>query len=630
MNFKLIGRVVLLLQLVVIVQTNQTHDLSLPFEKSNELQDVHLIDHSRQLSDTSKAKTTTTKNEPSKTDSKTTPKTDTKSSEPPASPPISSAAIQYPLPLNQDDPSEPILSPFCHKLLLNSYGYIGMDLPILQPLSFCPGIERSCCTAADELNHFKLVKIKEKQNRLLRNSSNFVLIYNELILAMNRVAKFAESAQTTFKNTLNCRILSSNIARFKFDSVSSAFKDLHVKYFEQHSKQFDGLFCTLCDADSSPFIDLSRQTVRMNAAQCRYTVNSSLHFLRTYHINLPALLNEMVLFANNCDANGAYTSNQIDQTKYRINNSYKHRKMLKQCSANIDTPNWLTSCLPICQKISLTRFDEFFRPHVLKFPQITELLNLNMQRIENQVASGVAGAAAAATASSKPASPAGSPAAPVTPTSKRRRQLRMLSEQRAHRRLYRHTGVDHVPKHRSFFRKMQQQTAPTASNPLASVKQELKALKQRVVSDVVIRPALGAEVDLNRFQTVISDPYGNPDPYTKLLEWQLTAMDKDVTKDSKSGTIDIPKGYSPIKLGGINPLLVARYTIITTPALTKAKEMYIAEAQKAKEIQKQKELEALQDQKNLKSQSIVTGSALNALIMISIPAVTSLILSIIS
>ena len=466
--------------------------------------------------------------------------------------------------------AEDTLQPYCQPALLRSYGLKGLETPENIPLSFCKNVERSCCSYRDELLIYENTILQGSAQKFKSKLENFKTIYNEQIAAMVRVAKNANLIKPTIKYTNNCKILSNSITSYNLDTISAGFKDLHQKYFDFHSKQFEGFGCILCNADSSPYIDLTRKAVQFSAEQCRTTVAASLPFLLYQHVHLRKLSNLMVNFACNCDIEGNYAFQTCNKARLRLQVQKKIKRQLSRCKKNVGKPDWLKSCLGICNNLSLVKFNEFFRPKPQKVQWITQFLNNKMQLFEAQASRGAAdnkGAASDSTAVTpdKAATDTSTP----TEASKRLRNLRVLRERRR-RRL-----VKKMAKSRkTHYRRTQdvksepaaepQTPEPQTSEPQTSEPQTpignsqyyaskiLQNLKKAAFESLVIPKSVGAEVDLARFTSIIDKP-------------------RPKSSDQGSGSKGGSSGKPSSPAGGLNPQMASSSTVLTPAVFSAAK-----------------------------------------------------------
>lgn len=440
----------------------------------------------------------------------------------------------------------PSLPPYCQQTLLQSYGLDGYAEPRKTFLAFCPNIQRSCCSKKDEMKIYEGQIIQGGVKGLRAKLENYRIIYNDLITAMTRVAKFATLLRPTIKMTNNCKIMANSITGYKFESISQNFVLLHKNYFDFHATQFEGFFCTLCDADSNPFIDITRRVVRMNNAMCRGTISQTLPFLLYHHVHVRKLLNLMVNFAGNCDAKGAYGFKILDEAKLRLPVRDRNRKLLGRCKRDIKGVAWLKSCRPICKRLSLVKLRKFFTPRLEKVQYITQFLNDNMQIIENQLATGAASPASS--------SGAGASAAPAA-AKQTLRSLRLL-ESKHHRR--------QVKRQRRSLQSGPEVKPPAPKGSQVTYRSKiLQDLQKAAYSTEIYSAGAGARNDLSLFTTIIEDPNISKVSKSVLKEqaWQLTVMfsKQNPTPEGLEG----PPGYNPINADGLNPMLVSQWTYIT-------------------------------------------------------------------
>lgn len=442
----------------------------------------------------------------------------------------------------------------CHPELTKSYGLTGVVSPLKIKLGFCPQVVNSCCNYRDQMIIYENQIINGESAAIKRKFTQFAQIYIDLINALGTVSQFTGQLAPQLKRTNNCKILSTAINNFKVAELIPSLRQMVTEYFDFHSNTFQGFYCTICDADSTPFIDLTKKAVKVNVPQCRATVSQSLKFLLYSHLNFPKIVNLAVNFASNCDARGAYSNLPSNAIKYRLRVRRWIRELLTRCKANVDKGIWLNRCRKICQITSLVDFKEFFRPNLDKIKQITLFLNSQMQSIQAQVAN---------------INLQSSSVDNGTATKTTLRARRVLKEKRQHR----HRAV----KQRN--RKAQLVKAMNVSSPLGSsayyANQILQDLHKTFYGTVVIPVSVGAQVDLSLFQTIVDDPRTNRVDNRTALNWQ-SQTEKMYTKQKEpSDPVTIFPEYTPVNASGLNPLLVSQFTYINQKNLQYAAKTYV-------------------------------------------------------
>lgn len=452
---------------------------------------------------------------------------------------------------NTTSSTKPLL--ICQQTLLQSYGLTGFPFPVQTYMPFCPGIKSSCCTAKDGLRIYEYWVGDNTAINLQNKMKYYQSVYQDLAITMTRVSDFAAKLNSNLIRSDNCKILSNSIKEFPIKDIAPRLRDLLTQYFSFHQQQFNGFYCTICDARSAPFVDLKRKAVKFSAPFCRGVVMKSLQFLLYFHVNFAKILNLMVNFAQNCDASGVYKFLPVQEHNFRIHLKKRRVHQLMRCKKNVNLPTWLRSCVSICKRMSLVNFRRYFRPRVQKYQRITIMLNEKMQIAENQIMIPIG---------------VGLDSNSTSSTSSAKRE-RILADN------YRH------PKTRFNRRRRRLQMSGVStltSSYYASM--IVTGLQKSLYRQTVIEPSIGHAINLARFVGVVDDPL-----YLKQTAASLAAMNDQLavllTSSSSSS------GQSPAKISnstvdasdvdGLDPVSTAGQSSVIIALLPTSQTQYLLE-----------------------------------------------------
>lgn len=273
----------------------------------------------------------------------------------------------------------------CQSVLMQSYGFEGIPISNKTKSGLCPHIVDSCCTHQDFFNAFRSWEHDGVHSNLIERVNFLNNTYNEYLSALISAHSFISNIGPKIPVTNNCKVLSNTIMAYNMADVASYLMSMVRQYFAYLSKNFESFYCTMCDADSHAFFDLTRQHVVFGHKQCRTWAKSTLPFLLYFHVHMVKINNLIVDFMSSCDVSGAYTKMHIDESLFKLQVARPVRKELMRCRNEKDTSSWYKACLPVCREMSLTRINAFMTPNLRKMTSIASFIKGNLQILKNQL-----------------------------------------------------------------------------------------------------------------------------------------------------------------------------------------------------------------------------------------------------
>lgn len=273
--------------------------------------------------------------------------------------------------------------PNCQAPLLESYGFSGMNVSHKEKVPFCQHIVNSCCDHDDQIWMYRSWSKDGVATNMYNRLEYFNNSYVEFINAVAQGAQVATKIGSRISATNNCKVLSNSIKQFQVSDVNFYLENIAKAYFGYHGSNFKSFYCTLCDADSHKYFDLTQQKIHYHYRHCKDIAANSLPFLLYFHVHFVKLVNLVVDFVASCDSEGAYTKVVIDEAQFKMQIDRTVRRDLFRCKNQRNSRSWYKACLPICKKYSMTKLNEFFLPNFKKLGPISSFIESNIQIIEN-------------------------------------------------------------------------------------------------------------------------------------------------------------------------------------------------------------------------------------------------------
>jgi hypothetical protein len=326
----------------------------------------------------------------------------------------------------------------CHKDVIESYGLRAVKYSHDSPMDMCGPMKLgSCCEVQSQIQMFALWNEETRSTEMKSKFKEYQDIYENHLNTLSVVSDTSIKLNDKILFLNNCKILTQTINKFKMKEALPKLKEITGKAMSLWEDFYKGFYCGICDGENQKHIDPSRKTLQISAEFCWSVVNTSLPFLIYYNNHFETLTNIMTEMESWCDADGNFKFKQISN-HLKLSSDPAIKNSIFACNANLNTPQWLAHCMPICQKVSFVNFPSIFRPNMRGYERITKYLKNQNKKFEPPAAPSVqtpsSPAAANKTATPAPAnktadngvstSPANAAAPPTDPPAAPKRSLR--------------------------------------------------------------------------------------------------------------------------------------------------------------------------------------------------------------
>ena len=282
----------------------------------------------------------------------------------------------------------PVLPPHmkCDQDIMVSYGMEGNLIPTKMELDMCPTVEMSCCKTSDQLTIYSNWAHGKEEKNLQDRFKYQYNVYSHLLDSLVKVYPIATMIQDKLKvkKVSNCKILARKILAFEVKDMASKLKEAIRGMHEFFFDSYKGMYCVLCAGDTHSFFNLKEKKIIFSERFCRDIVSNTLHPLLYLHIHFTKLLNLVGTFLSSCDNRGRFDENSNLSPKYTFHVTAKARNEVEQCKTFRNDPNWFKMCKPLCENFKLTKFSEFFQPHLKKYRMYSEFLAARIKHIQIQ------------------------------------------------------------------------------------------------------------------------------------------------------------------------------------------------------------------------------------------------------
>lgn len=260
----------------------------------------------------------------------------------------------------------------CNRKIQQSMGMKGLYYPEKSKLDMCPTIDYTCCTVEDQLKIYEFWVTGKEEENLEARLEFHRKVYSELFTKSIEVYSRAKTVMELLhdRSVSNCKVLARRIVNFRIDSLAPLLRTSIEHYHTFIKESYKGLYCSICDAENTKFIDISKSKFDINEEFCRDIIYNSLHVLIYLHSHFTKYLNLLSKFVTNCNYRGVYKRKTISG-QYLFSTKADHHRMLGTCQKYRNDINWFDFCEPVCKQFSIVEFKDFFKPNVEKVRKYT-------------------------------------------------------------------------------------------------------------------------------------------------------------------------------------------------------------------------------------------------------------------
>ena len=185
----------------------------------------------------------------------------------------------------------------------------GTEKPLLDPVDMCPTVQEACCTVSDQYAMVERWLKKSEKNNLTDRLAFHKRVFDRNLDLIQEIASRAKNLRMKLETepNSNCKLLVTRIGHFDLEhvipQVKIALENLHNFFM----KTYEGIYCTLCNAENHKFFDVQNKKIRFSNKFCRDIVDHSLHFLLYFHNHIPKLNNILSRYVVSCSNGGVFT-----------------------------------------------------------------------------------------------------------------------------------------------------------------------------------------------------------------------------------------------------------------------------------------------------------------------------------
>lgn len=283
----------------------------------------------------------------------------------------------------------PSASPLaCNRDLLQTFSLTGLDVPAVEKIEMCPQITRTCCLKQDQQILFTNFIHGGEYQSVVDHYSKVVGTYYALIEKLVEVQDFARTVKENIsKKIANCKLLADRILNYEVSQVREQIRQNLDKMQEFFKTTYSGFYCTICNFDNHKYFDATTQTVFFSEKFCRDIVESNLHTLLLFHVDIVKHVNLVTKLVSSCDFTGTYNLDAIFPSNFAFSVVNDNMQNLQACRDNRNKREWFSYCKDICTNFNIDSFSEYFQPNLKLIAGYTTYLGTTLSALTQAQAS---------------------------------------------------------------------------------------------------------------------------------------------------------------------------------------------------------------------------------------------------
>jgi hypothetical protein len=256
----------------------------------------------------------------------------------------------------------------CNRHLMESYDFDGTEKQSEAKNLVCPAITANCCDYHMQLQIYKKFVVSGERDRIMNFYSEFQTAYEQVFETFSEIEEIAKNvkAKTMDFPGSNCNKIASSIELLNVSKMYPVFKETLKKTNDFLFKSRQGFYCSLCDAKSHQFFNLTMNEITQSQGFCGKMTEETLNyflFKYNYFVKISRLYSEFLV---KCDLKGRYYKNKF--LKYEIKFYRKDQIIaeLESCKKGYDKPGAMAACSKFCTRFNPTKYDQFLEGEVDK------------------------------------------------------------------------------------------------------------------------------------------------------------------------------------------------------------------------------------------------------------------------
>lgn len=256
----------------------------------------------------------------------------------------------------------------CNRHLMESYDLDGTEKQANVKNLICPGVTANCCDFPTQIQVYKKFVVSGERDRIMNFYSEFKTAYEQIFETYTEIEEIAKTvkARTEDFPGSNCFKIAGSIEMLTISRMFPIFKETIKKTYDFLYKSRQGFYCSLCDAKSHPFYNLTMSEVVQSQGFCAKMVEESLNyflFKYNYFVKISRLYSEFLV---KCDLKGVYHKNRFLKHEMKFYRKDKIIGELEGCKKGFDKPGAMVGCSKFCGRFNPTKYDEFLEGEIDK------------------------------------------------------------------------------------------------------------------------------------------------------------------------------------------------------------------------------------------------------------------------
>lgn len=249
----------------------------------------------------------------------------------------------------------------CNQQLMESYDLNGQPDTVEDENLLCPSATSNCCTYATQVDIFKKWVVAGEREHIKEIYDEFSDIFDQIFQDFTEIEHMAKEVQEETEGITgsNCNKIAATIERYKVSTLRNNVRDIILKANKFLMTAREGFYCTICDANSHPFFNLTRQEFTVSFGFCAKMVENTLNyylFKYKFFVKVARLYSEFLM---KCDLQGKYHRNNFLKNDVKFFKRDEIVGEIESCKRGYDNPGSMMACQDFCSRFNPIKFDEY-------------------------------------------------------------------------------------------------------------------------------------------------------------------------------------------------------------------------------------------------------------------------------
>jgi hypothetical protein len=256
----------------------------------------------------------------------------------------------------------------CDRYIMESYDLDGRETQSEAKNIICPGVSANCCDYRAQLQIYKKFVVANEGERIKKFYDEFSKAYELIFESFTEIEDLAKTIRERTEEipNSNCNKFAKTIEFVKVSRMYPKFKLSVKKAYDFLLKSRQGFYCSLCDAKTHEFFNITTKEMKTSWGFCGKMVEETMNYFNfkyNYFLKFSRLYSE---FVAKCDLRGIYRKNKFIKNEMKFYRQDKIVGSLAKCEKGFERPGAMNACASFCKRFNPVKYDEFLEGEIDK------------------------------------------------------------------------------------------------------------------------------------------------------------------------------------------------------------------------------------------------------------------------